>query len=308
MQRTGIEYLTHTWNPIAMRCTEISSGCDHCWHHRMANRLAGVGRFTRERQKAYSGEGPPILLEDELAAPLRHQKPARVGVQFMGDLFHELVHDEWIHLVIALASMAPQHTFVFLTKRIDRACELLTGDQAFEDLDVAHSMAMEEYGHHVFDVHARRRGDGRATAWQFDEDGLPPNVMFGASVEDQKTADGRVPLLLQIPAAVHFVSLEPLLSAVDLAPHLLCIGCGAAHPEERMIARQHGDTPGCAGWVRPGLVICGAETGPGKRPMDLDWARSVRDQCAAANVPFFFKVDSDGRHELDGRIHEAMPV
>lgn len=287
MQKTGIEYLTHTWNPIAMRCTPASVGCQKCWHLRMANRLAGNDCFARERQKAYSGDGPPILLPDELAAPLRLRKPAVVGVQFMGDLFHEAVHAEWIHLVVAVAAMAPRHTFVILTKRPGRMVDTLSD---MDMLDVAQSMAFEEYGHHVFDVHARRRDDGRATAWQF-ADGMPPNIILGASVEDQPTADERVPLLLQTPTAKRIVSYEPALGGVDFT--------AISKPHQQGVAANVLDRHGYARGLDQ--IICGPETGPGARPMDLDWARSARDQCAAANVAFFYKGGL-----LDGVKHEEV--
>jgi protein gp37 len=121
MNKTGIEYLDYTWNPIAMRCTPVSAGCQNCWHLRMANRLAGNDSFCRDEQRARSGDGPPVLRERELDAPLRRKKPAVIGVQFMGDLFHESVPDEWIGDVFRMMERADHHTFIVLTKRPDQA-------------------------------------------------------------------------------------------------------------------------------------------------------------------------------------------
>jgi protein gp37 len=299
MQTTDIPGLDLSWNPIAMRCTPVSAGCANCWHLRMATRLAGNPVFPDDVGLAYQGYGPPVLIEKELEAPLRRRKPARIGVQYMGDLFHESVHDEWAQLLVALASMAPWHTFVILTKRPEMRDLLSSPD----DLEVARSMAMEEYGHHVFDVHARRRDDGRATSWMFEENGLPPNLWLGVSVEDQQTADERIPLLLDIPAAVRWVSYEPALAptvfdADWLAPR--CSGCNCHTPRHETCFHNCGlpvlDTP-TLDWL-----VCGPETGPGARPMDIRWAQSARDQCLRAGVPFWYKPGP-----LDGRVHEETP-
>ena len=132
-----------------------------------------------------------------------------------------------------------------------------------------------------------------------------PNIWLGVTAENQEQADKRRPILLQIPAAVHFVSIEPMLGAIDC--HLSSSLYGPK-PDNCHVNVAHCGS--CA--VYPCVmrtptrsidwVILGAETGPGKRQMDLNWALSVRDQCQAAGLPFFFKKDSDGKHELDGRL------
>ena len=88
MNKTGIEYLDYTWNPIAMRCTKISEACEHCWHLRTADRLAKNPALHTSIGLAHAGTGSPVLVESRLQDPLKLKKPARVGVQFMGDLFH----------------------------------------------------------------------------------------------------------------------------------------------------------------------------------------------------------------------------
>jgi len=254
MNKTRIEYLTDTWNPLAMRCTPISDGCRNCWHLSMARRLTANPLLPRGEQLAYAEDsdpekGPPVLRQKELEAPLHLKKPARIGVQFMGDLFHESVSIPFLFDIFQIIERCPHHTFLILTKRPQRAENLI--DQLFSNLD----------------------------PWPFK------NLWLGVSVEDQKTADERIPILLQIPAAHRWVSVEPMLGPVDLnsgpGGQLLgaCDLCNGEDPK----------CPGCHGSDGLEWVVCGGETGPGARPVHPDWVRSLRDQCQAADVPFFFK-------------------
>lgn len=248
MNRTDIEYLTHTWNPIAMRCTPISEGCANCWHQRMANRLAGNKNFPEDIRKAYACEGPPVLVESRLTDPMVQKEPARIGVQFMGDLFNENVPDEFISSVFQVMYECPQHIFQVLTKRPQRMYDFISTGRYLRD------------GIHPI-------------GW----------IWLGVSVENQAAADERIPLLLQTPAAVRFVSLEPLLGPVDLTK-LEHDGLyyNALSYDTRWIMQVQPR-------ARLDWVILGGESGPGATPMHPDWARSVRDQCQAAGVPFFFK-------------------
>ena len=260
MQRTKIEYLTHTWNPIAMRCTPVSDGCKNCWHLRMAKRLAVIfdnysdmshaDWYTdAEKAIAYQG-GDPYLNTKELSAPLRLRNPARIGVEFMGDLFHESITNEQIAAAFGVMAACPQHTFMILTKRF-----------------------------------------ARMVKWT-STNAVPANVWLGVSVEDQATADKRIPWLLKTPAAKRFVSIEPMLGPVDLNKR----ECLIDKTRFKLTIGNYLD------WV-----IAGAETGPGARPCDPDWLRSIRDQCAAAGVPFFLKqINARGDRELDGRMHEEI--
>lgn len=305
MQRTKIEYLTHTWNPLAMRCTRVSAGCANCWHLRMADRLAGNPVIPGPRRQAYANAfngGSPIIVPGELAEPIKIKKPAVIGVQFMGDLFHSSVMNEQIAAIFGVMAACPQHTFCVLTKRPERIVEW------FEFIAQCGRMVPFHVGE---EIPPGASGEAAACVMSntTDPDLTPiepkafvvgvhqpwplPNVWLGVSVEDQSTADERIQWLLKTPAAKRFVSCEPLLREVELPlfgtmPKDVC-------PQYTMVYEMlH-------------LVIAGAETGPGKRPMNLEWARSLRDQCAEANVPFLFKVDSSGNHELDGRLHEEMP-
>jgi protein gp37 len=268
MNKTGIQYLSHTWNPIAMRCTPVSAGCENCWHLRMANRHAVNPTLKPEMRAARAG-GATVLMEHELDAPLRLRKPARIGVQFMGDLFHPDVPDEMIERV--MLHRCAQHQYLYLTKRPKRMAE-----------------------------HFNRYSGRRAAE----------NEWLGVSVEDQRTADERIPLLLEIPAAVRWVSYEPALGPVDFGPWVRC-KCGRYATTERRTGHRECDRRatevGHDSIKIPSWIVTGAETGPGKRPAELDWFRRVRDQCATAGVPFFFKQDSDGSQELDGSLHQEMP-
>jgi protein gp37 len=191
--------------------------------------------------------------DERLEDPLRWRKPRRVFVNSMSDLFHEDVPDEFICQVLAVALSAERHTFMILTKRARRMAEFY-----------------ERWSKAIW-VNA-------------------PNIWLGVSVENQEAADERIPLLLQTPAAVRFLSCEPLLGQVDLWNWLgYCDSCPLTAPDCPYFGK-------CINWSNgkeesPDIdwVICGGESGPNARPMHPDWARSLRDQCKAAEVPFFFK-------------------
>ena len=241
---TKIEYLTKTWNPIAMRCTKVSEGCRNCWHLAMAKRHAANPTIRPDVRAARAG-GKPFLNVDELRAPLYWKKKQRIGVQYMGDLFHEDISDEDLFAVWDIFDQTT-HDYLVLTKRPQRMHDFL-----------------------------------RALNEQM------PNVWLGVSCENQQAADERIPLLLQTPAAVRFVSVEPMLGPVDLGKSC---GCGYyCDPAED--GYGHHDHPFWTPGRRAPIdwVVCGGESGPGARPMHPDWVRSSRDQCAEAGVPFLFK-------------------
>lgn len=276
MNRTKIEYLTHTWNPIAMRCSRVSEGCRRCWHLSMADRLAQNPTMSDDRRQAYGG-GAPVLFMDELTAPLRIRKPAVIGVQFMGDLFHENVPNGFIRDVWQAMTNAQQHTFIVLTKRPERMLHWYTRIWEREPL---------------------------------------PNVIVGVSVEDQATADKRIPLLLQTPAACRVVSFEPMLGHINLDDGVSSwLSCRNG---EKQRSRNDGyccESYAVAGECYRGIdwVICGSESGPGARPMKIEWARSVKDQCVAAGVPLFYKQGPGddgvvcGMPVLDGQVWAQKP-
>ena len=220
-----------------MRCTGISDGCLNCWHLRTADRLGCNEGLPLDERKALIGEGPFILRERELSAPLRARKPAVIGVQFMGDLFHEAVPDQFIYEATRVMrhSLASMHTFLLLTKRLQKMLRL---SNLYDEL---------------------------------------PNVWSGLTVCNQQEADEKIPIFLKVPGK-KFLSIEPMLSEIDLT-----------WTYDEMNHRGDGVTQFERIPFGIDAVILGAETGPGARPMHPDWVRSVRDQCAAAGVPFFFK-------------------
>ena len=249
MNKTNIEYLTHTWNPLAMRCTPVSPGCQNCWHIVMADRLAQNPKINPEHRAAYAGITGPVLKPDELNAPFKLKKPAVIGVQFMGDLFHPVVKLDFVASIIRVVQKCPQHTFIILTKKT-------------EQLD------MFNY----------------ACGWPDLK-----NLWLGVTVENQEQANKRIPVLLQIPAAIRFVSVEPILESIDLK-----------------IPR--------ASYAQLDGVICGTESlgfKPGRDP-GIDAIRNLKNQCVDTNTPFFLKQMTVNNKlvkmpELDGKVWAEMP-
>jgi len=259
---THIEWTEATWNPI-VGCSLASPGCTNCYAMQFAGtRLAHTAKYdglTREVNGNHVWTGKLAFDEKALLEPLRWKKPRMIFVNSMGDLFHEDCTDEMIDRVFAVMALCPQHTFQVLTKRSGRMREYCIsrfggwGEMLLTD-------AIEALGGFENDAGGE---------W-----GKPlPNVWLGVSVEDQQRADERIPDLLATPAAIRWISAEPLLGPVDL---------GQCLPEfERLGWSTYLDS---LDWV-----VAGGESGKGARPMHPDWARSLRDQCAAAGVPFFFK-------------------
>jgi protein gp37 len=259
---TTIEWTEETWNPVT-GCDQVSPGCDNCYALTLAKRLKAMGqaRYQNDGDPRTSGPGFALTVHpDALGIPLRWRRPRRVFVNSMSDLFHRRVPSDFICQVWEVMARTPQHTYQILTKRPARMAELL-GINFPDPL---------------------------------------PNVWLGTSVENQRYADLRIPHLLATPAAVRFLSLEPLLGAVDLGigdPHRghqaddinghphprVCLTCSTEDNEVEYFRREPSAASGL-GWV-----IAGGESGPGARPMHPDWARSTRDQCTGAGVPFFFK-------------------
>lgn len=275
---TKIEWTEVTWNPVT-GCTPVSPACEHCYARRMAKRLAGRGGYP-----AAPHEFDVTIHSKRLSEPLAWKTPRRVFVVSMGDLFHAHVPDEFIYKIFAIMALCPEHTFQILTKRPQRMAQIINGvffssqvDRIKTDLM---STIMSDQGRSV-DAYIGEEG--------YFENGYLKNVWIGVTAENQEQADRRIPVLLQIPAAVRFVSVEPMLGRLDLTRWLTATTgqhWQEGHPESPYPERPGGYTEWwpCLNWV-----ICGGETGPGARPMHPDWARSLRDQCAVAGVPFFFK-------------------
>jgi len=326
---SNIEWTDETWNPV-IGCTPVSPGCLNCYAATMARRLEAMGRPEyAPRVEAGSPESEQVpfavagdrtiriaevrggravftgevrTLPDRLLEPLRWRKPRRVFVNSMSDLFHEAVPLEFIARVFAIMGLASWHTFQVLTKRPDRMEALLNDDKfaeavhEFGEEESAFADAVaESYGY--FAPEERVSTDWRAQ----DHTKLPlPNVWLGVSVENQEQADKRIPALMKCPAALRFLSCEPMLGAVDLSNCLgqcYCNRCGYLGKVD--------DGPGHKGthYTRTGgrcrylavsfkcvhWVIVGGESGGGARPCNVEWIRSIVNQCKVAGVPCFMK-------------------
>lgn len=293
---TTIEWTDVTWNPIR-GCTCVSEGCRHCYAERLAARFAGPGQpFDGYITGSGSGArwtGRVELVETKLTDPLRWRTPRRVFVNSMSDLFHESLDEVAIAQVLAVIACARRHVFQVLTKRAARMRQLLSSPDFRTMVDAF----VTEIAFERSDPLARRSDDLRATALDVtdDRDWPLPNLWLGVSVEDQPAADERMPVLSATPAAIRFVSAEPLLGPVDLRPWLVAYQCLDCFGGRTRVTGVFYDEPcpacGGSGCETPRLdwVIVGGESGPGARPMHPDWARALRDQCMGAGVPFFFK-------------------
>lgn len=309
--RTSIEWTDATWTPIRARrhnhpggpvthvgwhCEKVSAGCDNCYAQGINLRL-GTKLPFKPGHLAPRGEVEVFLDETMLTAPLRWRRPRKIFVNSMTDTFGPFVTDDMLDRMFATMALCPQHTFQVLTKRPERAMAYLTklSDEPSE-------------------WRCKRLDYASIPVWPL------PNVWLGTSVEDQATADARIPHLLATPAAVRFGSAEPLLGPLDLTRVGNMGSVEAAFPDLLRGIRAHMGSSKVSGvqieavgkpWQAttyyqtvdhmggfevgsryyPSLdwVIVGGESGPGARPMHPDLVRSVRDQCIAAGVSFFFK-------------------
>lgn len=268
--KSKIEWTEASWNPVA-GCSRVSSGCDNCYAMHMAKRIQSMGNTTaydgttRQGKSGTDWTGKINLLPDRLDQPLRWTRPRRIFVNSMSDLFHPSVPFEFVDTVFAVMALAQQHTFQILTKRLERMAEYFATGRYSRCVNVMTALdgMMEDYT----EAECKRYGYGEALEL-LATDGWPlPNVWLGTSVENQETADERIPHLLRCDAAVRWLSMEPLLGPVDLDPYPYS---------------WDGRT-----WVD--WVVAGGESGHGARPMNPQWVESLRDQCVGADVPFFFK-------------------
>lgn len=274
-ENSKIEWTETTWNPI-VGCSRKSDGCTNCYAEKMTKRLAAMGlaKYQGLLNEHDRFNGVLRLDESDLLKPLSWKKPKRVFVNSMSDLFHENAKDEWIDRVFAVMALTPHITYQVLTKRPDRMAEYIT--KLRERWGVICDLQIPMVDHISRDTlkiivqcHLDKGTFGKFI-WPL------PNVWLGISVEDQKTADERIPHLLATPAAVRFLSIEPLLGPVNLSAFF---GKTVNITGERIEQYNFGIS-----WI-----IVGGESGPNARPMHVDWVRSIREQCRAAGVPVFVK-------------------
>lgn len=275
-ETSKIEWTDTTWNPC-VGCTKVSPGCAHCYAETMAKRLRAMAEADiaagkdpgRKRhylkvvddRGRWNGHVEPV--PEALADPLGWKKPRRVFVNSMSDLFHEDVPDDFIDRVFAVMALAPRHTFQVLTRRPERMASYLKTTGLHNRIELTADALRPGKGHPSF--------GGKHLLPD-----LPlPNVWLGVSVERQQEADERIPHLLRCPAAVRFLSCEPLLGALDL---------------------RHGESHPRVDWV-----ITGCESGPKRRAYCVEWDRAIQRQCESAGVAFFRKQTIIG-----GRVSHDM--
>jgi protein gp37 len=294
-----IEWTDETWNPVT-GCTKTSEGCKNCYAERVTKRFWPDINFS-EIKPHY----------DRLEQPLKWRKPRKIFVCSMSDLFHEEVPFNFIDHIFAVMGRSQYHTFMILTKRPQRMLEYLKSERYQKILNIAYTLKFKDEG-----LGAGISNPNNMNWW--------PHVWLGVTVENQKTADERIPILLQIFAKVRFVSIEPMLGPVDLSKWLepegwYCENCQRElEPEEVTFTETHDIRQGgCGGYVggppsQLDWVICGGESGPSARPIHPDWVRRLRDQCKEAGVPFFLKqMHVNGKlvkmPELDGKVWDEFP-
>lgn len=308
MSKSTIEWTDETWN-VTTGCTRVSAGCDNCYAVEMTKRLASI-EATKEKYGGLVNEGKDHfngvvkLHEDQLEKPLKWRNPRRVFVNSMSDLFHPEVPFEFIDKVFAVMAMSPKHTFQVLTKRPERMAEYLNMKWQADQ----HGFISDRFDHiaesaYWFVSAKQGKEEKRLLKNMFNKEGnfkfnWPlPNVWLGTSVENQEAADERIPHLLKCPAAVRFLSCEPLLGPVDLL-RVSAEGFGG-HKDHNVDCIRKGYWDDRIGFVNHGdmhdeygdlhWVIVGGESGHNARPIHPDWVRSLRDQCKDAGVSFFFK-------------------
>lgn len=268
--KTNIEWTDYNWN-FLRGCCRVSEGCRNCYAEGIAARFSGPGQpyeglaVFKDHKARWTGEIG--FFEDVLSQPLRWTKPRKVFVNSMSDLFHEKVTDDILDKAFAVMALTPQHTYQILTKRPERMREWFISCK---------------WNNPPFELPYK---------WPLQ------NVHLGVSVEDQKTADERIPLLLQTPAALRWLSMEPLLGHVDIHEWLPDEWSGVARLES-----PYGDPPPI-NWV-----VVGGESGPNARPMHPEWVRSIRDQCVAVGVPFFFKQWGEWGDAVKNKVRATIVI
>lgn len=305
MNKTSIPWTDYTWT-VSRGCSPVSAGCANCYAARWATRFAGAGGLYEGLAQGGKWTGRVVLCPSNLHDPLYRQKPTRIFVNSMSDVFHDQVPDGFIGALFGVMAACPQHTFQLLTKRSERAqrwFQWVTSQDPFgrPRLHVCCAALVHEVIHHP-------KGDGGPlhTNRSADPNGPWPlsNTWLGVTCENQAAVDNRIPLLIDIPAAVRFVSIEPMLERIDILNWLQ-----TRYTIESKLAKTK--------YIHSiNWVIAGCESGAGARPFNEDWARSIRDQCIEAGVPFFYKQKpapwkGKGRVDempvLDGRVWNQFP-
>jgi protein gp37 len=269
--KTGIEWTDATWNVI-YGCSRVSPGCENCYAETFTHRFSGQKGHRMEgltvlRKSGPSWTGKITLAPDRLDQPLRWQRPRMIFVNSLSDVFHKDVPFEFVAAMFGVMGLAQDHTFQILTKRHERMVEfyewMVTASAKRNMTPFQFCLRVMEKKAPDITIPGELYQGHVALNWPLD------NVWMGVSVEDQERCEERIPYLQQVPAAVRFLSMEPMVGEVN----------------DLDLAGIH--------WV-----ILGGESGPGSRPMNPEWVRYVRDRCDEEGVPFFMK--QWGQHDADG--------
>jgi protein gp37 len=278
---TKIPYVEETLNPFC-GCTKVSQGCLNCYAERMARRLKAMGQKKYQTVVDDSGHwtGTIAFEADIMEKALKWKKPKIIFLGSMGDFFHESMPALYWKCMFEIIAKCPQHIFLLLTKRPEIA------------LQASVNVHLTEY----FDL---------------------PNVWIGVTAENQEQANKRIPILLQIPAAKRFVSIEPMLEPINLTldiDPLKWNGYNKLHSLSGMLKNSVRDSYQSTTLNKLDWVICGCESGPRKnrREMNIEWVRDIKNQCVASGVPFFFKQQYIGNKKilmplLDNHIWNQYP-
>jgi len=309
-----------TWNPIRARnlrggdeqgwyCEKVSPACENCYAERLNRKPGATGGTGFPYKPGHRGDVEIYLDEKTLLQPLSWRAPRGVFVCSMTDLFGDWVPDEWLDRIHAVEALCPQHRFAHLTKRPKRMREYLTKPMRKRTI-AERVMCVSEALARLHGFKARIEMEHFSKC--FKGDGPFLNIWLGVTAEDQKRADERIPDLLATPAAVRFVSIEPMLGPIDLYNGDPDPRLGGHEATQTFLGQWWEPGDNLKGPPRRGVdwVIAGGESGGGARPSHPDWLRSLRDQCLAAEVPFFFKQFGDfSPHEIrdGGQIIPPMP-
>jgi protein gp37 len=261
--KTSIEWTDYNWN-FLRGCSRVSEGCRNCYAEGVAARFSGEGMAYEGLAKFVDHKprwtGEISFHEDILTMPMRWTKPRKIFVNSMSDLFHEKVKDEWLDMAFAVMTLTPHHTYQILTKRPERMKEYMSkwSDPGYAGPTISEYEWLWSKGE-GFNVPVRLKA---------------PHIWLGVSVEDQKTADDRIPILLDTPAAIRWISAEPLLGPLNLTHYLYnrYLHGGPYHEYNNLE------------WV-----VVGGESGSGARTCPVQWIRTIVRDCRAAGVPVFVK-------------------
>lgn len=297
---TAIEWTDKTWNPT-VGCSIVSPGCHNCYAARMARRLKAMGQGAYDLTVDAAGRWTGVVgwRYDKLTEPLSWKKPSLIFVNSMSDLFHESVDFDYIDRVFCVMNACMftlpislrsrrWHTFQVLTKRPQRAAEYVRSRSLANFPNGKHPLFLVR-GDVLRGCGTEAMNAAGVLSWPL------ANVWIGTSVEDQKRADERIPQLLDCPAALRFLSCEPLLERVDVMTPIVnwMDHWQRQHPYDEFADAYPRDWRNLIGWV-----ISGGESGPGARPSNIDDHRALRDDCAAMSVPYMLK-------QLGANVHGA---